>query len=315
KDVKINGNTYSAYWSEAFGNGNYYLVYAINVDGEEGLYIYDIVEGNLLRYEKGATPTDAEDEIIATLTDATPTDAVDTDDGGFFTKQNFIIGSIAAGVIVLILLIWLICCGVKLKKLNKELDEKAIAELVGEMRAEDNDLAGEEPIETVGEETASIEETTETFEEETASVEKTTEIFEEETVSVEETTEEAETIALGEVTETSGEEIAVLEEETEEAETIDSEETTEISVGETEEVETASTEEATEGTESIATEEIAEEIAEDIPAPRKTTIILEDAEEISMDEDEFTADKIPNNYNPELDSAFDIVNEIDEDKK
>lgn len=118
-EVMINGKNIVAYKSEDISDENLYIVYAMNIDAEEGFYLYDASEGAFLRYSGFA---DEEIQDIATVTDSTPNQQDVTEDSNL-SKKNMIYILIVIGALALILLIALICVAVKSKKYKNELED------------------------------------------------------------------------------------------------------------------------------------------------------------------------------------------------
>ena len=143
--LTINGTKVKAYEpdKEFFKDYNskmkIYLVYAMNISGDEGFYNYDLEEDTFMRYNPlkiveevivEATPTEA------TPIEASPTNAIpasDLNDEGFFTKS--VITYILFGTcgLLLIFLIVVICLGCKNRKLKDELEdaESMVHQLAG----------------------------------------------------------------------------------------------------------------------------------------------------------------------------------------
>ena len=123
KQISINNNKITAYQSTDIDDKNLYLVYAINLSGSEGFYMYDSTEGAFMRY----VPMVVTEETIvyATPAEATPTqiEVTTPSDDGFFTRQVLIYFLCGAGALILIFIICLISFGVKIKNLNDELDK------------------------------------------------------------------------------------------------------------------------------------------------------------------------------------------------
>lgn len=131
-DININGKLVSGFKSSNILDGNIYVVYAMNIDAEEGFYLFDVIEGTFIRYPDIV----ATEEIVhtSTNTNATVTDV--PDDGKtdtFFTRQNLIYILIGVGALVLLLIIAVICVCVKSTKYKNELED---AELMIEQLAD-----------------------------------------------------------------------------------------------------------------------------------------------------------------------------------
>lgn len=134
-EITINANKVKAYQSAGIEDKNVYLVYAMNISGEEGFYLYDMSESSFMRY----VPVIVEKEkvVVATPTEATPTTptsvhTVPTDEG-FFTKEVlfYILCGVTALLIVFIII--LICVACKNRNLKDELEdaESMVAQLSG----------------------------------------------------------------------------------------------------------------------------------------------------------------------------------------
>lgn len=116
--LMIDGELVSAYKLK----DSIYLLYAMNIKGDEGLYLYDFKEKTFMRYADFSDKAD-----VATNTDATPSDAV-TDNipadeprnEGFFTRQVLIYFLAGTAILLLLLIIIVICLAVKNKKLKKQ---------------------------------------------------------------------------------------------------------------------------------------------------------------------------------------------------
>ncbi len=170
-ELTINGNKVLAYqpdkdfFKDYDSNMKVYLVYAVNIEGDAGFYIYDMHEDTFSRY----MPLTIVEEIIveatpteATPEDATPTNAIPASDlkgEGFFTKE--VITYILFGVsgLLLVFIIVVICLGCKNRRLKDELEdaESMVHQLAGTEPAEkkskkikdnvaDIDLFSNEPL-------------------------------------------------------------------------------------------------------------------------------------------------------------------------
>ena len=128
KQISINNNKIDAYQNQSINDKFLYLVYAMNISGDEGFYLYDTSESTFMRY----VPMIVENEVLvystpteATQTEATPTGPVIPEpvDEGFFTRQVLIYCLCGAGAFLLVLLFCLIAFGSRIKSLNGELDK------------------------------------------------------------------------------------------------------------------------------------------------------------------------------------------------
>lgn len=126
KSFMINDNEIKAYqWADT-EDENIFLVYAVNIEKEEGFYLYDTVEGAFIRY----VPTIIVNERVvikevATVTEATPATPVKTTpvDEGFFTKKVLKYFVCGLGAIAALLLIILITVSVKFKNVKDALED------------------------------------------------------------------------------------------------------------------------------------------------------------------------------------------------
>ncbi len=134
-NITINANKIVAYQSDNVDDKHIYLVYAMNLSGGEGFYVYDMSEGSFMRY----VPMVVEKEkiVIATPTEATPTVATPLTpvsvDEGFFTKEVLLYITCGAVALLIIFIIVLCCVAGKNKNLKEELDEaeSMVAQLTG----------------------------------------------------------------------------------------------------------------------------------------------------------------------------------------
>ncbi len=131
-ELSLKGNKLAAYQSVNVADEDIYLVYAMNIDGDEGFYLYDAKEDAFMRYMP-EQPVVWEPET-ATAADATPMDAVEDDDTGFFTREILLYIMCGIGVLCLFLLILTIVFAVKRRNLRQELEqaEDMIAHLTGD---------------------------------------------------------------------------------------------------------------------------------------------------------------------------------------
>ncbi len=130
-ELSLKGNKLAVYQSVNAADEDIYLVYAMNIDGDEGFYLYDAKEDAFMRYvpEQFAV----EEPETATAADATPMDAVVDDDTGFFTQEILFYIMCGIGVLCLLFLILTIVFAVKRRNLKQELEqaEDIIAHLTG----------------------------------------------------------------------------------------------------------------------------------------------------------------------------------------
>lgn len=128
--LKIGDNSVVAYQSDDIADKDLYLVYAINVEGEEGFYEYDAKEQAFLRY----VPMIVSEEVLvpATPTVATPSAPVEVPtEKSPFTNPLVIGIMVAAAVIIVILVVCLVIFAGRINKQNKEMldAEDMIAQL------------------------------------------------------------------------------------------------------------------------------------------------------------------------------------------
>lgn len=122
-ELSLKGNELAAYRSVNVADEDIYLVYAMNIDGDEGFYLYDAKEDAFMRYVPEQSVA-AEPET-ATAVDATPLDAVDDNDTdtGFFTQEMLFYIMCGIGALCLLFLILTIVFAVKRKHMKQELEQ------------------------------------------------------------------------------------------------------------------------------------------------------------------------------------------------
>lgn len=128
--LKIGDNSVIAYQSDDIADKDLYLVYAINVEGEEGFYEYDAKEQAFLRY----VPMIVSEEVLvpATPTVATPSAPVEVPtEKSPFTNPLVIGIMVGAALIIVILVVCLVIFAGRINKQNKEMldAEDMIAQL------------------------------------------------------------------------------------------------------------------------------------------------------------------------------------------
>ncbi|MBR1816640.1 MAG: cadherin-like beta sandwich domain-containing protein [Lachnospiraceae bacterium] len=123
-DIGGIGERVTAYKSSLIADNNMYLVYAINIAGDEGFYWYDAKEKSFLRYaeiehieEEPAVATETVATVAEPEVEETP-----AKDEGFFTKNNLTYIAIGLAALSLLLLILVVVLGILLKK-KKGIDE------------------------------------------------------------------------------------------------------------------------------------------------------------------------------------------------
>lgn len=128
--LKIGDNSVIAYQYDDIADKDLYLVYAINVEGEEGFYEYDAKEQAFLRY----VPMIVSEEVLvpATPTVATPSAPVEVPtEKSPFTNPLVIGIMVGAALIIVILVVCLVIFAGRINKQNKEMldAEDMIAQL------------------------------------------------------------------------------------------------------------------------------------------------------------------------------------------
>ncbi len=128
--LKIGDNEVVAYQSADVADKDLYLVYAVNVEGEEGFYEYDVKEQSFLRY----VPMIVSEEVLvpATPAEATPAAPVEVPVEKSPFSSPLVIGIFAgAALIIVILIICLVIFAGRINKQNKEMldAEDMIAQL------------------------------------------------------------------------------------------------------------------------------------------------------------------------------------------
>lgn len=128
--LKIGDNEVVAYQSADVADKDLYLVYAVNVEGEEGFYEYDAKEQSFLRY----VPMIVSEEVLvpATPAEATPAEPVEVPVEKSPFSSPLVIGIFAgAALIIVILIICLVIFAGRINKQNREMldAEDMIAQL------------------------------------------------------------------------------------------------------------------------------------------------------------------------------------------
>lgn len=106
-DLTINDNPVKAYKSKELNDNALYLVYAVNIEGGEGFYVYDTVEQNFLRYVPQLKP---EPEVVVETITATVTDVIHDNtpnkDDGLLKKLLIAIGALSGLLILLVIILF-----------------------------------------------------------------------------------------------------------------------------------------------------------------------------------------------------------------
>lgn len=123
--VKIGENKVKAYQSSEISDADLYLVYAINIEGEEGFYEYDAKEQAFLRY----VPMTVTEEVIvqATPSQATPTSVPVKESTPESPFRNPVVLGIIIGL-TLILIIVIVCLVIFAGRINRQNKELLDAE-------------------------------------------------------------------------------------------------------------------------------------------------------------------------------------------
>lgn len=170
-ETVIFGDTVQAYQdTETFGQDKY-IIYGMNLDGDEGFLIFDMNERVFMSYDMPVAATSGDAQ-------ATPLNPEVEDEYSFLpdflTRDIMFFVICGAGALLLIFIICLIAFGCKIGKLNKELDEleeeneklilwekKKVKEEPAAARIEDADMEETATEEAVTEEQATEEQVTE----------------------------------------------------------------------------------------------------------------------------------------------------------
>ncbi|MDE6023894.1 MAG: hypothetical protein K2G45_00380 [Lachnospiraceae bacterium] len=124
---------------------NIYLIYAMNIDKETGLYLYDSSENTFMSYmgdaliEAQKQPAEATPE--ATADEANFAKLETTEDEGWFSKKMLTYYLIGAGIFIFILLVIIIVMVVKIEKVKAQMDETE------EVDEDGNTLSNEKVVE------------------------------------------------------------------------------------------------------------------------------------------------------------------------
>lgn len=151
-DIGGIGEKVTVYKSDDIKDRNIYLVYAINIAGDEGFYWYDAKEKAFLRYAEKEVTEQA--VPVATETMATPAEPEiiekpEPKDEGIFSKKTLGILSIVLGVIAFLLIIVIITLATMLKAKNEDEDDELddiLAELDGDKKADVTSLEKENVV-------------------------------------------------------------------------------------------------------------------------------------------------------------------------
>lgn len=122
-EIQINNVMVTAYKSADIDDDKLYLVYAMNISGGVGFYLYDVSEAAFMRYVPIIVTN--EKVVIATPDEATPTEVKPADDSdeGFFTNKIMFYILCGAGALLIVLIVCVIGFGTKIHHLNEELDK------------------------------------------------------------------------------------------------------------------------------------------------------------------------------------------------
>ncbi len=121
--LKLDNEKYDAYMLEGT---KIYLIYAMNINEEAGLYLYDSSEKTFMAY-MGDEILAAQEKTVDTVTEATITNAVPENitltDDGWFGRDMLIYYLIGAGALILVFLIIIIVLAVKNGSKKREIEE------------------------------------------------------------------------------------------------------------------------------------------------------------------------------------------------
>lgn len=129
-DVGGIGEKVVVYKSNDIKDKNIYLVYAINIAGDEGFYWYDAKEKTFLRFAQREETVAVEEVATETIATAAESETVekkeDNKDEGFFSKKNLGFLAIGLGILSFILLIAVITLAVLLRNKDDEEEEESL---------------------------------------------------------------------------------------------------------------------------------------------------------------------------------------------
>lgn len=127
-EITLQDKKVTAYHSVYATDPHMYLVYAMNVDGSEGFYMYDDLEQSFLRYAPDLIPQPE----AATVTDTPTTVYVEKKDNSFFTKKLLAILLIICLFGMILFATIMILQMIKKRQLRDELDlaESMVEQLV-----------------------------------------------------------------------------------------------------------------------------------------------------------------------------------------
>jgi hypothetical protein len=116
--LELNGVQVRAWILESGENSDFYLVYAMNWDGEVGFYLYDSKEGTMQRFVSVAAETKPEEEE-STLEDVQETESKNSLGFGFTVKLL-----IGMGILCAVLLVVIITLAVRVSELKKSEEDE-----------------------------------------------------------------------------------------------------------------------------------------------------------------------------------------------
>lgn len=272
-EITIQNKKVTAYHSAYATDTHMYLVYAMNVNGLEGFYLYDDLEQSFLRYAPDRLP----EPEVSTVSDTPAPVVVEKKDEGFFTKQVLaILMFVCLGGMILFAVLMIVQI-VRKRQLKDELD---LAESMVEQLVSVNGADKVGAVKPVLDDNAAQKETEAVEEEQSVEEETAKEITAEQKVVVDKANEMAAAI-LGTKTESQ----AVTQKEQMESKTSTQKEETET-VAPSNEADTLT------ATEKGETEEFQIDFVPEIS--------LEDYAETSK----HIQEKINDQYDAQLDSAF-----------
>ena len=147
--VIINQNRVAAYQSDSLGDDKLYLVYAVNLEKEQGFYIYDSVEKTFMRYVQPVAVDSTPEK--ATDTEPTKTNIIREKSERFLSGNMLFYVLYIFGGLALIFMIVTIVLACKVKKYKDEVEDadEMIAQLSktrGTVKASVYDELDDEPV-------------------------------------------------------------------------------------------------------------------------------------------------------------------------
>lgn len=122
EEFMLQGRTIHGYSN---GTKDIYLVYAVNIGGAEGFYLYDKIEGGFIRY-KTVAPVATESDVVETLSDVTSVvdEKASSNDGVSFATFVIVTAILGCLLLVAIVIIIVILSKNKANKVYESADKK-----------------------------------------------------------------------------------------------------------------------------------------------------------------------------------------------